>query len=52
MSGFEVVLFGPPLALLVMAAGACAWLTIRAKRGGVRTTDVGLESARNGANTS
>ena len=22
MSGFEVVLFGPPLALLVMAAGA------------------------------
>ena len=29
MSGFEIVLVGPPLALLVMAAGACTWLASR-----------------------
>ena len=52
MSGFEIVLVGPPLALLVMAAGACTWLAVQANRRGVRTPDSGRESAQNGAGTS
>jgi hypothetical protein len=52
MSGFEIVLVGPPLALLIMAAGACAWLAVRANQCGVRTSDGRRESAQNGAGTS
>lgn len=52
MSRPDIVLFGPPLALLVLAAGACAWLAlgsahrrVRTKRGSVTT---GLNRAEMG----
>jgi hypothetical protein len=49
MSGSDFVLLGPPLVLLAMAAGACAWLALGAARRRVRTTRGAVTTSLNRA---